>query len=101
MLSPFYLRQLCERGETIEEMGKRVCANILLERICTALDEGRDILGLEEIGIRLFDKSVFDAFRKSVCLDNMFSTHKSVPVTDQFICGEYRFDYNGREFDAF
>lgn len=94
---PFNLIILCKPGESVKEMLERVGEEAIMEKVTEAQNEGREVLGGEELGMtQSFNQGVFGRFSRTVVADQIGQKRKVKNVTEQALRGEYQFNYRGK-----
>eukprot|EP00178_Gracilaria_changii_P000464 TRINITY_DN1057_c0_g1_i1.p1 TRINITY_DN1057_c0_g1~~TRINITY_DN1057_c0_g1_i1.p1 ORF type:complete len:790 (-),score=122.79 TRINITY_DN1057_c0_g1_i1:618-2987(-) len=97
---PFNLYILCNEGESIADMRTRLGENALMDKVIKARNDGREIIGGNELGLRsTFNKDVFSRFSKTVVGDQVSRRKASTSITEKALRGEYSFNYRGKDRD--
>lgn len=94
---PFNLVVLCNAGETVHEMKKRIGEEALMDHVTVAQQQGREIVGGQELGLSSsFNRNVFNRFSRQIVGDQLGRDRKAKVVTEQAMRGEFQFNYRGK-----
>ncbi len=97
---PFRLEILCEQGESVMQMMQRLGEDFVMEKIVEAQNDGRAIIGAEELGISsepppTGSSSAVKRLRDAVSATNKKKRANSYDPEKAF-SGDYTFGYRGK-----